>query len=287
MGSTRGWSISSRSIRQYHTPVQLSDDSDIEGHPNIDKKSLIRFVHNVPRNIDNSIFSTCSYPFRWKQRDIHEKREARNHQIEELQAEVDCNDVLLSRLRAFQPQLAQSGSSRFSSEVERLRANPSPEAPRTNAPRPVPYDEMVLRLLETIAKEARERAGSDQDKLEGLLEEQLDFHVKKLSDVTEERRKEMEALLKEKAKHITMEDIHDGFESKVDATFIFFFSYLSSWTALLSSMFLQSQNLLQLVARERKRALLKPLISRRSIRKLPQLRHPKNPLPMLTRHSHK
>jgi cell division cycle protein 37 len=222
VGSARGWSISSRSIRQYHTPVQLSDDSDIEGHPNVDKKSLIRFVHVDPRNIDNPFF-TFSYPFRWKQRDIHEKREARNHQIEELQAEVNCNDVLLSRLRAFQPQLAQSGSSRFSSEVERLRTNPSPEAPRTNAPRPVPYDEMVLRLLETIAKEARERAGSDQDKLQALLEEQLDFHVKKLSDVTEERRKEMEALLKEKAKHITMEDIHDGFESKVDAAFILFF----------------------------------------------------------------
>ena len=25
--------------------MQLSDDSDIEGHPNVDKKSLIRFVH--------------------------------------------------------------------------------------------------------------------------------------------------------------------------------------------------------------------------------------------------
>lgn len=24
--------------------MQLSDDSDIEGHPNVDKKSLIRFV---------------------------------------------------------------------------------------------------------------------------------------------------------------------------------------------------------------------------------------------------
>jgi len=65
--------------------LELSDDSDIEGHPNVDKKSLIR----------------------WKQRDIHEKREARNHRIAELEAEVACNDVLLTRLRAFQPQLAQ------------------------------------------------------------------------------------------------------------------------------------------------------------------------------------
>jgi cell division cycle protein 37 len=97
-----------------------------------------------------------------------------------------------------------------------LRTNPSPEAPQTNAPKAVSYDEMVLRLLETVAKEAREQAGSDQGKLEKLLEERLDFHVKKLSEVTSERRKESETLLKEKAKHITMDDLHDGFDSKVN-----------------------------------------------------------------------
>jgi cell division cycle protein 37 len=74
--------------------------------------------------------------------------------------------------------------------VERLRTSPSPDAPKTNAPKPIPYDEMILRLLEMIAKEARETAGSDEGKLEKLLEERLEFHVKKLSDVTEERRKE-------------------------------------------------------------------------------------------------
>jgi cell division cycle protein 37 len=99
--------------------------------------------------------------------------------------------------------------------VQRLRTSPSPEAPQTNAPKAVTYDEMILRLLETIANEARERAGSDEGKLEKLLEERLDFHVNKLSSVTDERRKEKEDLLNEKAKHITMEDIHDGFDSKV------------------------------------------------------------------------
>ncbi|KAI0004579.1 Cdc37 N terminal kinase binding-domain-containing protein [Russula compacta] len=172
--------------------LELSDDSDIEGHPNVDKKSLIR----------------------WKQRDIHEKRDARNHRITELEAEIACNQVLLTRLRAFQPELAQSGKSRFSSEVQRLRTSPSPEAPQTNASKAVTYDEMILRLLETIANEARERAGSDEGKLEKLLEERLDFHVNKLSSFTDERRKEKEDLLKEKAKHITMDDIHDGFDSK-------------------------------------------------------------------------
>ncbi|KAH9030654.1 hypothetical protein EDB85DRAFT_2275661 [Lactarius pseudohatsudake] len=76
----------------------------------------------------------------WNQRDVHEKREARNHRIEQLGAEVACNDVLLARLRVLQPKLAQSGSPYISSEVDRLRTNSSPEAPPTNVAKPVPYD---------------------------------------------------------------------------------------------------------------------------------------------------
>ncbi|KAI0046976.1 hypothetical protein FA95DRAFT_1493157 [Auriscalpium vulgare] len=172
--------------------LELSDDSDIEGHPNVDKKSLIR----------------------WKQRDIHEKRDARNHRIDEVDAEIACNLVLLERLRAFAPQVAESGPSRFSAEVERLHTSPSPDAPPTNAPNPVSYDTMILQLLEAIAKEAKERASGDQAKLGGLLEERLQFHIKKLGDVTEAKRKELSEMLEEKAKHITMDDLHDGFESK-------------------------------------------------------------------------
>ncbi|KAI9465564.1 hypothetical protein BJY52DRAFT_1220779 [Lactarius psammicola] len=176
--------------------IELSDDSDIESHPNVDKKSLIQSV---------SYFINA---------DTHEKRKARNHRIEQLGAEVACNDVLLTRLRAIQPKLAQSDSSYFSSELDRLRTNPSPEAPRTNATKPVPYDEMILTLLQTIAKEAREQAESDTGKLDKLLEERLDFHVNKLSSVTEERRKERDTLLKEKSEHITMDDLYVGVESK-------------------------------------------------------------------------
>lgn len=156
---------------------------------------------------------------RWKQRDIHEKREARNHRITEIDAEISCNNVLLARLSALKTEISQSagtsGASRFSSEVERLRTNPSPDAPPTNAPNQVTYDAMLLQLLEPLAVEAREKAAGDQDKLVALLEENLAFHVTKLGEVTEEKRKEMEELLKEKAKHITAEDIHEGWESKV------------------------------------------------------------------------
>ncbi|KAH9004851.1 Cdc37 N terminal kinase binding-domain-containing protein [Lactarius deliciosus] len=172
--------------------IEISDSSDIETHPNVDTKSLILFY----------------------QREIRNKRKARNHRIEQLRAEIACNDVLLVRLRALQPKLAQSGSSCFLSEIDRLRTNPSPEAPPSDAAKPVPYDEAILTLLQAIAKEAQENTGSDTSKFDKLLEERLDFHTNKLSDITEERRKERDALLKEKSEHITMDDLHVGVESK-------------------------------------------------------------------------
>ncbi len=178
----------------------------------------------------------------------------RNQRIAELEAEVACNDVLLGRLRAFQPELAQSGKARFSSEVERLRTNPSPDAPKTNAAKPIAYDEMILHLLERIANEVREGAGSDEGKLGKLLEERLDFHVKKLGDVTEERREERDDLLEEKAKHITMDDLHDGFDSKVTCSSVVDFVNAIS-AQVMSSMLPQSPNQAQSPAKERPRRL--------------------------------
>lgn len=52
--------------------LELSDDSDVEVHPNVDKKSFIR----------------------WKQQDIHEKREIQKQQLEALKAESKINDLL-------------------------------------------------------------------------------------------------------------------------------------------------------------------------------------------------
>ncbi|KAI0320533.1 Cdc37 N terminal kinase binding-domain-containing protein [Amylostereum chailletii] len=183
--------------------LELSDDSDIEGHPNVDHKSLVR----------------------WKQRDIHEKREARNLQIQALSAEIECNKVLLARIKTFHDALSSSDAvpisdvpipKRFSNEVERLRTQPSPEAPPSNAAQPVPYDTMILKLLEAVAGEARDATGTgaDEDKLATALVERLAHHVKKLGEVIAERQTELDELNKEKNKHITSDDMHEGWESK-------------------------------------------------------------------------
>ncbi|KAI6114206.1 hypothetical protein F5141DRAFT_1195194 [Pisolithus sp. B1] len=176
--------------------LELSDDSDIEGHPNVDKRSLIR----------------------WKQRDIHEKREARKLRIAALQAEIACNNVLAPRLRRIRERLAGeanadetqttewaedsedvrslSGLPLFQHLVERLQTSPSPAKPPTNARDQVTYDAMVLSLLLQIYDETKAHPNDEREK---AILSCLDRHISQYA---------------KQKKHITSEDIKEGWESK-------------------------------------------------------------------------
>lgn len=175
--------------------LQLSDDSDIEGHPNVDKRSLIR----------------------WKQRDIHEKRETRKVKITHLQAEIACNQVLLPRLEAFSASLTAPGNDKtpqaiFNETIDRLRKNPSKDAPPTNSPDQPTYDQMVLSLLLQVGDDAKK---GDEAEIGGKLKALLDGHIRELGKRTKDLQKELDTEEKEQKKHITSEDIHDGFDNKV------------------------------------------------------------------------
>ena len=189
--------------------LELSDDSDIEGHPNVDKRSLIR----------------------WKQRDIHEKREARKHKIEALNAEIACNNVLHPRLVRIKQRIGgapptavsdlaedvEAGQSLtglpfFQHLVDRLQLNPSPAAPPTNAKNQPTYDAMILSLLLQIYDTVKARPQDEQEKavLDGM-----EKHIAQLSEHTTELEADLAAEIKEQKKHITSDDIHEGWESKV------------------------------------------------------------------------
>ncbi|KAF4617732.1 hypothetical protein D9613_006127 [Agrocybe pediades] len=182
---------------------ELSDDSDIEGHPNVDKKSLIR----------------------WKQRDIHEKREARKQKIASLKAQIACNQVLLPRITEIAENLKSPKNELpphvyFQSLIEKITRNPSRDCPPGNDPNKLEhtYDGMLLSLLRMVAEKCSERvkdAGDDKDeKLAKELAAEMDLHVKQLTETIEKDQKEMEAEEREQKKHITSEDLHEGFESK-------------------------------------------------------------------------
>ncbi|KIK18353.1 hypothetical protein PISMIDRAFT_109573 [Pisolithus microcarpus 441] len=192
--------------------LELSDDSDIEGHPNVDKRSLIR----------------------WKQRDIHEKREARKLRIAALQAEIACNDVLAPRLRRIRERLAGeanadetqttewaedsedvrtlSGLPLFQHLVERLQTSPSSAKPPTNAKDQVTYDGMVLSLLLQVYDETKALPSDEQEK---AILSCLDRHISQLLEHTKKLEKELETEVREQKKHITSEDIKEGWENKV------------------------------------------------------------------------
>lgn len=184
--------------------LELSDDSDIEGHPNVDKKSLIR----------------------WKQRDIHEKREARKHRISHLRAQIACNNVLLSRIKDITARLEDPSASPpvtayFTSLVEQLTTKPSPDCPPGNDPTKVEqtYDGMLLSLLRQVSEDAKAKfkdtARSEKDeKIAKELTVLMAGHVKHLGETIKKDEVELEKEDQEQKKHITSDDIHEGFESK-------------------------------------------------------------------------
>ena len=102
----------------------------------------------------------------------------------------------------------------FNETVEKLKKNPSPDAPQTNAPNQVSYDSMVLSLLLKVAEDVK-RKNQDGDWDGNTLKEAIDVHVVELGKRQEGLKKDLENEEKERKKHITSEDIHDGFDSKV------------------------------------------------------------------------
>lgn len=174
--------------------LELSDDSDIEGHPNVDKKSLIR----------------------WKQRDIHEKREVRKHRIAQLKADIECNVVLQPRLKQIVEDVEKQGPPHFSQLVEKFQRDPSPEKPPTNSPEQPTYDAMLLSLLQTVLGEAKKKGveqKEDSEKLKEALVAGLKEHLGKMVKDQALLRKDLEEEEAEQKKKITSDDIHEGFDS--------------------------------------------------------------------------
>lgn len=179
--------------------LQLSDDSDIEVHPNVDKKSMIR----------------------WKQRDIHEKREQRKLKLEQFKREVPMNESLLGRIRQLEQGTAEGGAAYVQSEVDRLKNSLGYDyAHKQFAQGEQPSeDHMIVSLLSQVisAVQKQEAEQGKQDDKEGRphrLLEQLAWHRKRLEDRQVEIEKEKEEIDKESKKYITSEDIRTGWDSK-------------------------------------------------------------------------
>ncbi|CAD6892600.1 unnamed protein product [Tilletia controversa] len=197
--------------------IELSDDSDVEVHPNVDKKSFIR----------------------WKQSDIHEKREQRKALRGQLQAERTTNTALRPRLLDLKEGLRVSGAPSFKSELERLTAERVAKGNKDSGPNGGPsIDDLILKLLHIIndeptvkaaaAKSARtataagaEDSGpssaastsSPTDELTKVLSTQVDSHLSKLDTRQNDIDTQLTAIDEEESRKITTDGIREGWSS--------------------------------------------------------------------------
>lgn len=169
--------------------LELSDDSDIEVHPNIDKKSFIR----------------------WKQRDIHDKRDQRKAEKDALRAELDTNNELAPRLDQLVQNTDKEGSTYYSREVSKLSAGRA-ERGNKDGPNGPTADDMILSLLLQIQQHDNVKGKSGGDLDRALLSE-LQGHKQKLAARQTQINFELEQMEKEDSKKITSDGIKEGWSS--------------------------------------------------------------------------
>lgn len=172
--------------------IELSDDSDIEVHPNVDKNSFIK----------------------WKQRDIHEKRIQRENDIKSLKVQKEMYIQLNKRVDSM---LIKLTNDQFTNEILRneylnskFDKNEKCELDGTSNDTPT-YNEMVEDLFTQMVGDLEKENKNPNDY--ELLKSKIKEHRAKIETVLKQIDPKLDELLQEKSHHITSEDIHDGWNS--------------------------------------------------------------------------
>ncbi|ORY84807.1 hypothetical protein BCR37DRAFT_402155 [Protomyces lactucae-debilis] len=164
--------------------LELSDDSDIEVHPNIDKKSFIK----------------------WKQRDIHEKREQRKQQIALYRSEVTMNSALKGHIESLMHALKEQSSKEAPATIVAQYMQSLPSEPPS--PGATSYREMLENLLKQLDVEVAPIREQDRA---SALSHKLSMHRDKLLGIVSKREGEIRKLEEEDKHKITSEGLRDGF----------------------------------------------------------------------------
>lgn len=180
--------------------LELSDDSDFEPHPNVDKRSFIRA----------------------KQNQIHQQRAERKHRIETLKYERIINDGLLRRIDTLLTELrsheaeARDRNAFIYQALITSAGDPDDDEP----PKPPPgvhtkdeqprYSQMMGHLVDQVKKEVDEAKPDNWFK---AFVKSVDGHKKKVAGLQKELNTKLAELEKEENRKITSESIHDGFNA--------------------------------------------------------------------------
>ncbi|KAI2467004.1 hypothetical protein F4781DRAFT_403958 [Annulohypoxylon bovei var. microspora] len=183
--------------------LELSDDSDIEVHPNVDKRSFIRA----------------------KQNQIHQERAQRKLQIETLKYERQINDGLMKRIsgllgalkaHATEAETRNPGEVAFQAVMESVgspeddKPPARPEGVYAQEAQPPSYTRMMATLLDQVNKELDEK--KPENRYSAMVDE-IGVHLQKVQDLQKQLLTKLAELEKEEGRKITSEGIHTGFDS--------------------------------------------------------------------------
>lgn len=182
--------------------LELSDDSDIEVHPNVDKRSFIRA----------------------KQNQIHIERDKRRHEIKTLKYESTINDGMLERIDVLLTTLKDHANQAVGAKpedfmmqalMESTASSEQDSVPRPpgdvhyKVEQPPTYSEMISGLVDQVKKEV----GSEPKDWYKSYVDGVDEHKKKVQDLQKQLFAKLAELEKEEGRHITSDSIHTGFDS--------------------------------------------------------------------------
>lgn len=182
--------------------LELSDDSDIEVHPNVDKRSFIRA----------------------KQNQIHQQRYERRHQIETLKYERVLNDGLLRRidtllaaLRSHEAEAINADEFMMQNLVE-IAGDPTgdeppnpPEGVHSKSEKPR-YSQLMASLVDQVKKEV---GTGTSDAWSKSYIKGVEGHQQKIQNIQRELIEKLSGLEAEEARKITSDSIHTGFNKSL------------------------------------------------------------------------
>ncbi|PVV01922.1 hypothetical protein BB560_003641 [Smittium megazygosporum] len=180
--------------------LEISDDSDVEIHPNIEKGTFIRL----------------------RQQKIRQDRERRAHTVRALESELEMNKKLAARLSEMISEIKEESKEQFaarmldwSAKAEKQEAilNDVRKALEANEEyRQLEFDELVDTLVYRVQQElakseviTKQNANPDIIKLKVI--DLLHGHIEKLKNRDPEARAEIENIKKEQRMHISADEV--------------------------------------------------------------------------------
>lgn len=191
--------------------LELSDDSDIEVHPNVDKRSFIRA----------------------KQNQIHQQRQERKLRITTLKYEKVINDGLLLRidalLKSLEAHKKDVEGKTDAADVDEVifdclvdvqgdgsLGEDQPPAPpagvHTQETERPSYSKMMGALVDQVKSEVDKSKAEGEQRYEGYLKE-VTAHESKVQGLQKDLLAELNKLEREDGSKITSDSIHTGFDS--------------------------------------------------------------------------